>query len=341
MENKQVIYDFCPKCGSLTKNGICVSCGQEAGQEESRDEQHGMTARAAETGEGNRMPPLDRPAARKKGSAVNQRAAVAIVCGGIVLFFVLLFTALFLIFKDIRLPERIKDMPTEQAAAEKEEGTEGYMPDASDPYYVELADAVRTDLFYQVRWKECKVKKGEISFLALYPQLEGEIPHLEDLNVELEEEALFYTNYLEDYAREEEGLISEVESIAYVTYMDEEIISIVFQETIWYGGGSLPGLYDLNIDVQTGTILRHTDILNYSEELAAEFRSRNAIQNGEELSKEEWTDETLKQLLGGGSGILFYTPVGLELGVNYQGNGGIYGWATVTLKEYEKYRKKL
>lgn len=48
----------------------------------------------------------------------------------------------------------------------------------------------------------------------------------------------------------------------------------------------------------------------------------------------------LRKLLSSDGGIFFYTPVGLEIGFNYNGVNNQFGWMTATIKDYEDYLKK-
>ena len=49
----------------------------------------------------------------------------------------------------------------------------------------------------------------------------------------------------------------------------------------------------------------------------------------------------LRKLLSSDGGIFFYTPVGLEIGFNYNGVNNQFGWMTATIKDYEDYLKKM
>lgn len=52
------------------------------------------------------------------------------------------------------------------------------------------------------------------------------------------------------------------------------------------------------------------------------------------------TDEQLQDFLSDSdTNIIFYTPVGLEIGFNYTTSSSS-GWVTVTIKDYERYMKK-
>ena len=55
----------------------------------------------------------------------------------------------------------------------------------------------------------------------------------------------------------------------------------------------MPGLSAINIDVETGTILKKEQQFNYSTRLAERFRKQCQKQNGLELSENEWPTEML------------------------------------------------
>ena len=59
-----------------------------------------------------------------------------------------------------------------------------------------------------------------------------------------------------------------------------------------------------------------------------QFRARNTSQNGTVEFVDNLSDEELAEYLKDEeNSVMFYTPVGLEIGFNYDG-----GWVTVTLK---------
>ncbi len=52
------------------------------------------------------------------------------------------------------------------------------------------------------------------------------------------------------------------------------------------------------------------------------------------------SDEELAEVLRDKDSVIaYYTPLGMEVGLNYSG-GGASGWVTVTYKDYEKYLMK-
>ena len=55
---------------------------------------------------------------------------------------------------------------------------------------------------------------------------------------------------------------------------------------------------------------------------------------------DELTDEELAAYLQDGSSMIaYYTPLGMEIGLNYE-TAGTTGWVTVTYKDYDQYLSK-
>ncbi len=228
---------------------------------------------------------------------------------------------------------------------EPEAAKEPYIPSAEDDYYVELADAVREDLSYQIEWEEYDYVDDKTGATAVgrYPRLVGgTIPHVDELNERIEEEATYYSDLYAYYKEWQEGenLSYASESIGYVTYMDEERISIVFQERFLMDLESSISLYSINIDLMSGEILDNGSVIEYSPELAKAFRNQNEYQNGAVEAVDGMNDEELLDFLSDpDTNIVFFTPVGLEIGYNYSTSDGT-GWVTATLKDYSRFTKK-
>ncbi|WP_455617825.1 hypothetical protein [Eisenbergiella sp.] len=228
---------------------------------------------------------------------------------------------------------------------ETEEGD--YVPSPEDDYYVTIANSIRDDLSYTVEWEDYSYVDDETGATATgkYPQLKGgNIPHLDELNEEIEYEATYYSklyNYYKDAQGEDEQLSYATSSIGYVTYMDEEKISIVLQEKYAMNQESYISLYCINIDLVSGALLDNGEMIEYNEQLAKEFRDQDAYQNGTAEAVDRMDDEQLQDFLSDSdTNIIFYTPVGLEIGFNYTTSTSS-GWVTATIKDYGRYMKKI
>ena len=106
---------------------------------------------------------------------------------------------------------------------------------------------------------------------------------------------------------------------------------------IYADGEGTYDLYCMNYDLKTGTLLNNTDIIEVSDELVEAFIDQSIYQNGYTSSVSDYSNEEITDFLSDeDSLILFYTPVGLEIGYNHPN-----GWVTATLKDYQRFLKKL
>jgi len=215
--------------------------------------------------------------------------------------------------------------------------------DTDKEYYEGLKDAIRYDLDYSISWQTFYYETDYqyVDIYAVYPEIKGEnIPNLDYINDYIFQEVQFWVDSFEEY--EEDGYFYEDDSFsldatAYITYMDEEKISIVFSEYGLTGDSQVAYLYSINVDVKNGVIMTNSSIIDINDEFAVDFRKRNQEQNNAEGYVDVLSDQEIVEYLNSSTmGIVFFTPLGLEVGINIDG-----GWYTVTYKDYEKYLKKL
>lgn len=194
-------------------------------------------------------------------------------------------------------------------------------------YYEEIVDYIRYDLSYSVNFFEYTDDEGKVE--CYYPYLEGEQTFLSEFN------DFFYT-----IAAETEDITDANDctgsSVAYVTYMDEELLSVVFIETYIFSNGiTYEDILCYNFDMKSGKMIE-TKINDISDEFLNEMRKRCLEQGTEDADYlfEKYTNEELKGILSNQSYafVNFYTPLGMELGITY---GGF--WCCSTFKDYEKY----
>lgn len=212
-------------------------------------------------------------------------------------------------------------------------------------YYESTVDCIDESVSYEVNREffEYEDRENNVCIRASYIQLEGDIPNLDSINNELKTNALWYAQYYEEDSAtvlsniENSEIGFWVESYQYVTYNNDEQISIVLDEHFTYSYYSQPALMSTNINLATGTILQNTQILDLDEDFGKEFRERSDKQNGESQATEIFTDEEIVDMLQDEDAlILFYTPIGLELGYSYS-RDYYSGWITISMKDYEKY----
>lgn len=216
----------------------------------------------------------------------------------------------------------------------------------SDEYYT-LHDDIRSGLSYDVEFEyyEYDSSHDNVDILVLYPVIKesgGSIPNLDKLNATLESEIDFLVEYYEeeygdDFVKDNDSYF-HASSTGYVTYMDEEKMSIVFSENVYADDGQIyyadAFLYSINIDMENGIILENESMLSVDDAFSVEFREKSDIQNGEISSLTRMTDQEMTSHFDSSDIIVFYTPQGMEIGFNYD-----EGWVTVTYKDYKQYLK--
>lgn len=214
-------------------------------------------------------------------------------------------------------------------------------PDIGDrgDYYGEIEDAIRTDLNYSIQWEnyEYEGNNDNVMIAVDYPVIEGNVPNLDAINGIIADETEYFAEYYEEYSRymmPEERFLAYSEG--YVTFMDQEMMSVVFCEMIYTDYWTDYGLYCLNIDIENGIVLDNSSIMEIDDEFVVDFRKRCRQQNGTVSGLDNLTDQEIAYYLtSGGTSILFYTPVGMEVGINF----GDY-YVTVTYKDYERFLQK-
>ena len=209
-----------------------------------------------------------------------------------------------------------------------------YVPSPNDEYYVELADSIEDDLSYTVDKEEYTYYDDDelVGIYVEYVTVDG-LDFDDKINEKLEEGAMYYAKNFGA------GNVSNfsLEVVSYVTYMDEDMLSVVVDERYSWDNEVHVDLYCMNFDLKTGSLLYNTDIIDPTEELAEDFRDMNDYQNGYIEHVDEISDDDIVDYFSDeDSLILFYTPVGLEIGFNYED-----GWVTATLKDYEEYLSRL
>lgn len=320
-------FGFCPRCGALTQNGVCQSCGygKRFGTGAAKEERQGQA--------------FSEPVGKRKKSS-GKKILIGICIGLVVLF--ILVIVLFLVASMHMSLERSRMEVTPGYG--NYDGYFGYgnpygddwnyddsydnyyVPHENDDYYEEITDATSTDFSYGVVWRSASMRPDDPddshSYDCVYPVLVGEEAEpYAAMNQKIEEMVCEYENVYRDYD-------SGVTSYGYVTYMDEDKISVVVQHQLNDGRTTTPIIRAITFHVDTGEVMRHEEMAEINEELVWQFRSRNTYQNGNIEFVDDLSDEELRKYLEDEEdSIMFYTPVGLEAGFNYDA-----GWVTVTLK---------
>lgn len=212
--------------------------------------------------------------------------------------------------------------------------------DYDDDEYYTFHNDIKTNLSYSVDMEtyEYDTDYDNVYIVVDYPVISGEnVPNLDKLNEAIREEVEVFTEFFEDgyeeYINDEDNFFSAY-SMGYVTYMDEEIMSIVFEEYVYSGYYDDFYVYCINIDMEKGVILDNENILSIDDDFSVDFRKRSDIQNGEISFLTRMTDQEITHHFNSSDIIVCYTPMGMEIGFNYD-----QGWVTVTYEEYEQYLK--
>ncbi len=210
----------------------------------------------------------------------------------------------------------------------------------NDKYYT-LHNDIDYDLSYSIDFEyyEYDTDYENVSISVSYPVIKGKnVPNLEKLNEKIQSEISFFTDCFEEeyeeYIEKNEDSFFSAYSSGYVTYMDEDKISIVFSETVYFDYYDHAYLYCINIDMENGVLLDNEDMLSIDDDFSVDFRTRSDEQNGEISYLTAMTDQQITEYFNSPDVIVFYTPQGMEIGFNYE-----QGWVTVTYDEYEKYLK--
>lgn len=326
-------YGFCPKCGALMQNGVCQSCGHGSGL-------FGNTA-GDTAGAGT----VVRKTKKKRSSGGKKVLAVVLLIVAVLLIIIgiLFATIQHAVNQARRTPEAGYgdnygdgyfgfDNPFGSGGDEDYgygydyDYNDEYVPSPDDEYYEEFVNSIDNSLDYHVLWKEISVYPDAdddySSYYAGYPVLTSADGRFDRANELLEQMGRRYEDVYRGY--ENGGNCTGL-----VTYMDEEKVSVVFEYYLYGEDEMEAAIGAVTFDAVTGEEIPYSDMLEIDDHTVMQFRTRNDYQNSPNSSIDEMSDTELKEYLSDDEKrVLFYSPVGLEIGFNYPD-----GWVTVTLKD--------
>ncbi len=221
-------------------------------------------------------------------------------------------------------------------------GESGGGGEDSSEYY-EFHNDIKNGLSYSVDFEvrnEAFGENGNIRMEVSYPVVKSlGSDELAGVNAAVQKELGNISSYLESISGQigaEDEYIFQTES--YVTYMDENILSIAYIENGYYDDELYESyVISVNVDMDSQMALTNTQLLRMDDDFSIEFRNRCEEQNGEIDTLSYYSDQNITELLNSEDHlILLYTPLGMEVGINYS-----YGWVTVTYPDYEKYQSQL
>lgn len=213
--------------------------------------------------------------------------------------------------------------------------TEEYQPSENDIYYVTLADYIQNDLSYRVTKDVWEYEEEGVYFYIEYPIIDA--PDLENVDA-LNEELMNYVVYNSDLISN--GLYNSMYCLvtveAFITNMTEDSLSIAYRGSIRVDEGVSYELLSVNLNMEHGYFFDDSDLINVDEELVDAFLLQSEYQNGTNMESNYTREEIISYFNDESSLIVFYTPVGLEVGINHPN-----GWTTATFKEYDQFLPKL
>ena len=196
-------------------------------------------------------------------------------------------------------------------------------------YYPLITDYIRYDLEYSVYFME--YSNADDSVKCVYPQLKGNKKSIAYINQ-------FLYNFADETEEVAKNNDCSAKSDAYVTYMDENVISIVFIELYTKQDNSnFEYIYCYTFDMSGDEYkLVEFELTDTSDLFIGELQTRcleQSTSDAEYLFGGYTKDEIRDEILASEHGLVaFYTPLGMELGLNYGGY-----WCCATFKDYADY----
>jgi len=213
----------------------------------------------------------------------------------------------------------------------------------NDEEYYDFRNDIKSDLSYQIEVKEF-ARYAETSYNSMmtgnYPEVSCEDKEKADrINASLKKEldvVMDHVNLIGENLGADNIFVFDMES--YVTYMEEDILSVIYVEYAYLDDQIYESyVVSVNIDMDSGMEMTNSQILEIDDEFSIDFRKRSEKQNGQSETMDYYTDQEITSMMNDDSTlIIFYTPLGMEVGFNYY-----YGWVTVTYPDYAKYQNPL
>lgn len=214
--------------------------------------------------------------------------------------------------------------------------------DAALSYYSGPYNALQDNLSYElVFWEEVySARDMNVELVVEYPRIaSGEVENKDYINMALHYEYDYFHNMLKEEFMPQVTSGDDIFYVhvdSHVTYMDEKILSVVFVENVYLTLGidtlKMINYYCMNFDLEAGVLIENTEVLRLDDTFAADFKRREAEENGGEALEPYSDQEILSMLQDPASLVLFYTPMGLEVGLNLESRV-VY----VTYADYEQF----
>ncbi len=214
------------------------------------------------------------------------------------------------------------------------------------PYYEYLVDSYIENKNYTVERRAIRYE-GEYNGLFInayctYYALSSDTVDFTEANEALRNQAI---SELYEYISKKSNSSSSSETFNYTLYTDsvitfnnDEVISVGYSTTS-YENNDINNFYihGINVDVRDGSLIENTDFLNFRGDFSEFFVERSNIQNShvDAINDSKYSD-TAKVFQNDDSLILLFTPLGIEVGINYRYQYS-YGWVTITMNDFDEY----
>lgn len=329
---------FCPKCGAVMYQGVCPSCGYTSGGRKQAPEQTAAYSFQEENG-GGRFSGNAGGTSTSKSTGSSHTGVIAAIILAAVIFVMLVFVYIIVIFMGVarEFDTNITNLPEEEIQWDYDADAtedpyvsdydqEEYIPSPSDDFYETIVSTTVRGLNYDIMWDSGSIFYDDADVAAVfyyyYPVIVGDDrAFVDDINKQIRDKALSYVP--EELPGEAYGYVD-----CYITYMSEEMLSVVYNY-VYEDKESVYTLSALNFDMQEGRVLSAEEMLP-DYDFVLQFRNNCEKQNGFTTTQvlNTLSDQEVEAAIKDPQrGVIFYSPVGLELGINYE-----YGWFTATMK---------
>lgn len=369
-------YNFCPVCGSALKDGICEQCGYTAPV----FSQNNVTVTGeASTGKTDiyGQEYFNTPVPKDDGKGISVFLAVfSTLC--IFIFVMVLQVGYRIVLNSIpkvspaaSVSENINFTYTGELAdyfilykSSLDNGGSIELEDkayshSDSPYYV-FDDYIDNSNGYKTLLKSWSYSNDDgwfddaggdfpkdLYIYCEYPNFKNTSFDSTQLNVELYYISVGIASLYEDMNYTcEEGEAIYLQSTPYITYMDQNVVSIlyyhnaylvtdIFTENEAYKSLKTV-LVSINVDMKTGKFLRAKDLFNLDSAFTDTLISECFQQNDGADITEYYSNRDIESMISNDEILWFYTPLGIEYGVNYPKG---YGFCTFSCFDRNKFAK--
>lgn len=214
------------------------------------------------------------------------------------------------------------------------------------PYYEILCDSYEECDDYKVERRIIRYE-GQVNGIfanayCAYYQLTSDKYDFTQVNEKLRDQAISELyEYLENNDNQTENNLNySLYCDCVITYNNDDVISFCYNvysyENTYTENFYLHGI---NVDIKNAQIIDNTSLLNFDDDFSTFFKDRSNIQNSfvDAINYSPASDVT-KVFNDDDSLILFFTPLGIEVGINYKYKYS-HGWVTITINDFDQYIK--